>query len=97
MRAARIPCTVGGIFSALSDRGELHRGAIADQRTLVQQHLHRLFHEERVALGLLGDQSLERNQIFFVAEQRGQHFLGALLAERIEPKLRVVGLPIGKA
>ena len=40
----------------------------------------------------LDDQALERRQFGAVAEQRGQHLVGALLAERIEPQLRVVGL-----
>ena len=55
-----MPCTVGGIFSSPSGRVSLHRAAVADQRALVEQHLHRLFHEERIALGALDDHPLER-------------------------------------
>ena len=59
---------------------------------VVEQHLHRFFHEERVALGLLDDEPLERTQFHAVAEQRRQHLVGAFLAQRVEPQLRVVGL-----
>src|SRR5271154_5872002 len=67
---------------------------IADQRPLIEQDLHRLFHEERIALGFLDDQALERSDCSAVAEQGRQHRLGALPAQRIEPQLRVVSLAI---
>ena len=50
--------------------GELDRRRVAHQRALVEQHLYRLFHEERIALGLLDDQALERRQLGAVTEQR---------------------------
>ena len=62
MRDARIACTVGGIFNSREWLRELHR-AVAHQRSLIEQHLHRLFHEERVALGLLDDYALEWCQL----------------------------------
>ena len=92
MRAARIPCTVGGILRSRISGLVSFTDAVAHQRTFVEQHLHRLFHEERVALGLLDDHALERQQILAVAEQRRQHLVGALLAQRIEPQLGVVCL-----
>ena len=66
--------------------------AIAHQRAFIEQHLHRLFHEKRIALGAFDDEALEWRQLGAVAEHRRQHFLGALVAERVEPQLRVVGL-----
>ena len=60
MRAARIACTVGGIFSSPSDLVSFIV-AVAHQRAFIEQHLHRLFHEKRVALGLFYDQSFQRS------------------------------------
>src|SRR6266851_1594490 len=37
--------------------------SVAYQRPVIQQHYHRLFHEERVALGLFDNEPLEWNQI----------------------------------
>src|SRR5713101_3106501 len=70
--------------------GELDR-AVANQRALLEQRLHDLFDEERIALGLLENQAFERREFAPVVEQRVQHFLAGLGAERIEPQLRVVG------
>ena len=42
---------------------------VAHQCALIEQHQHRLFHEERIAFGLLDDQPLERLQVLAVAEQ----------------------------
>src|SRR5208283_1638204 len=72
--------------------GESDRLAIAYQRTFIEEHLHRLFHEERIAAGPLDDEPLERPYFRRVADHRGQHFFGALLAEWVEPQLCVVGL-----
>ena len=42
--------------------GELH-DSIADQRSLIEQDLHRFFHEERIAFGFLNNYALERRQV----------------------------------
>ncbi len=73
--------------------GEM-RHPVAHQRPLVEQHLHRLFHEKGVALRLLDDHTLERRHLRVLAEQSGEHLLRALLAQRIEPQLRVVSLAV---
>ena len=70
--------------------GELDR-AVANQRALLKQLLNDLFDEEGVALRLLDDQAFERREFGAIIEERFQHFLAGLGAERIEPQLRVVG------
>ena len=65
---------------------------VAKKRALFEQRLHDLFHEERVALRLLDDHALERRQLAAVIEQRHQHLVATLHAERVEAELRVVGL-----
>src|SRR5216683_8134524 len=66
--------------------------AVANQRALLEQRLHDLFDEERIALGLLENQAFERREFAPVVEQRVQHFLAGLGGERIEPELRIVSL-----
>src|SRR6266851_5295417 len=80
----------GWNLNAAQRSGELD-GAVAEQGALLEQRLCDLFHEERVAFGFLDDQALECDQVAAVAKQRLQHFLAALLAERVKPELRVVG------
>ena len=62
MREARIACTVGGIFNSASGLTSLmlplRTSAPSSSSTSTD-----LFHEERVALGLLDDQALERRQL----------------------------------
>jgi hypothetical protein len=67
---------------------------VAHQHTVFEEGLHYLLHEEGRALSAFDDQALEWNQILAVAQQRREHFLGAFLAQRVEPQLRVVGLAI---
>ncbi len=49
--------------------GEFY-GSVAHQRALIKQHLHSLFHEKRVALGLFNNQPLQRLQVLAVTKQR---------------------------
>ena len=93
MRAARISCTVGGIFNSLIGLVRCVV-AITHQRAFIEEHLHRLFHEERIALGLLDDHALERREFGAIAEQCGEHLVGGFLTQRIEAQLRVVGLAV---
>ena len=80
-----MPLTVDGISIDVERPRELHV-AVAHQRSLFEQHLHRLLHEERIALGALDNQSLERLELRRVAQHRGQHLRRAFLAQRIEPQ-----------
>ena len=91
-------------------RGEniLHRGrnlqlrqrlgqpdyAVAHQRTVIEQHLHRLFHEKRIALGPFDDKAFERTRSWPSPNNAVSISCGALLAQRVQPELRVVGLTV---
>ena len=58
----------------------------------LDQRPHALLEEERIALGPLDEQPLERLEAGVVAEQRLQQLLGALGRQRIDAELAVVGL-----
>src|SRR5216684_5702473 len=73
--------------------GELHR-PVALKHAIFEENQHYLFHEEGSALGPLNDEPLEWKQILAVAQHCREHLLGAFLAERVETKLRVIGLAI---
>src|SRR5579864_5893802 len=94
--------------------------AVVRQCAVVQQHLHRLLHEEGITAGALDDETLESFDAVLHArpsgdlkvpgrplpvcawrlcrrrgrgtQKSGEHLLGALLAERVETKLSVIGL-----
>ena len=70
------------------------RGRRRDRRAGARLHkgADALFEEERVAVGPLGQQPLERLQRRISAEQGGEQLVGALRRERVDPKLGVVGL-----
>ena len=92
MRAARIACTVGGIFNSPSglvslDRGPSRTSAPSSNNTCTVSSMKNGLPSVR-----LDDEALERRQLRAIAEQRREHLVGALLAQRIEPQLRVVGL-----
>ena len=84
-----MPCTVGGRRNCESERVNLHC-AIAHQRALVEQRLHHLLDEERIALGALDNQSLECFEFHASTEQRRQHCRAIFAAEGVEPELQVV-------
>ena len=65
--------------------------AVAHQDAFLDEHLIDLLHEERVALGFLLYQSLEWRDTFVVSQQRTQHLVRTLFAQRIE----VVELGLG--
>src|SRR6185503_12255460 len=51
-----------------------------------------LLQQERVALGAEDERRFQRLDRRIMAQQSGQKLVGAGLTERIDPKLRVVGL-----
>src|SRR5579872_160030 len=67
--------------------GKLDSRPLSRQCAFIQQHLHRLFHEEWIALGAFDDERLERLEVGRVAQQLRQHFNRALLRERLESYL----------
>ena len=73
--------------------GKLHT-SVALQHAVFEQNLDDLLHEEGIGLGPFDDQALDRNQILAVAQQRQEHLLSALSAERVETQLRIIGLAI---
>ena len=62
MRAARIAWTVAGTADRLDRPGQTIGAALPDERPRLDQRPHALLEEERVALGPLDQQSLERLQ-----------------------------------
>src|ERR1700730_17817690 len=81
----------GRNFQFAQRLGEFDR-SIAHQRPFIEENLHRLLHEEWVALRLLDNHPLERSELGAIAQQRSQQLPAALLAERIEPQLSIVSL-----
>jgi len=73
---------------------DLNQTALANQRNLVEQHLHKLFYKERVAPRLRDDHALERRHLDPIAEQRREYFRGRLFAQRIEGQLGIVTFAI---
>ncbi len=65
---------------------------IPHQRALVEQGLHHLLDEERIALGALDDHAFERVEFHAFAQQRREHLPCALPSQRIQSQLRVVAL-----
>src|SRR5713101_8365466 len=65
--------------------------AVPDESAIVEQPLHHLLDEERVALGALDYHPLERVEFGAVAQKRRQHLPRAFPPERIQPQLHVVG------
>src|SRR5215469_12300451 len=55
MREARIACTVGGNLQLGKRPGKFHH-AVTHEKPVIEQPLHRLFHEERRAFCLLDNQ-----------------------------------------
>src|SRR5580704_16523575 len=64
--------------------------AIAYQCALVEQRLHHLLDEERIAIGALDNQSLECFEFHASTEQRREHCRAVFAAEGVEPDLQVV-------
>src|ERR1700724_2701196 len=58
MREARIACTVAGTLTAFIDLASF-TAPLGDQRTVIEQHQHHLFHEEGIAFGALDDELFE--------------------------------------
>ena len=61
-------------------------------RAFVEQRLHHLLDEERIAAGTLGDKPHERIEFDALAEQRRQHRRAIRTGQRIQPELRIVAL-----
>ena len=92
MRAASTAWTVAGTRMLVDRAGQAVGAALADQRAGLDQRADALLQEERVALGPLDQQRLQRLDGRIVAEQRGQQLVGAGLPERVDPELGVVAL-----
>src|SRR5260370_22092731 len=76
----------------LRERASHLYSAVAHQRALVEQRLHHLLDEERVALSALDHHAFERIEFDAVTQQRREHLLGTLVAKCGKSQLRVVGL-----
>src|ERR1700688_2790479 len=74
----------------LRERASNLHYAIAYQRALVEQRLHHLLDEERIALGALDNQSFECFKFHASTEQRRQHCRAVFAAQGVEPELQVV-------
>src|ERR1700730_6861507 len=74
----------------LRERASNLHCAIAYQRALVEQRLHHLLDEERIALGAVDNQSLEGFEFPASTEQRRQHCRAVFDAQGIKPELQVV-------
>src|SRR5215469_5482228 len=70
---------------------QLYR-AVAREHSLVKQRFPDLLHEEWIAFSTIDDETFERQKIQAVSEQGRKHLLSALLTQRVEAKLGVVGL-----
>ena len=62
------------------------------QRAFVEQRLHHLLDEERIALSALDDDAFEWIEFHAVAQQHREHLRRAFPLQRIQPQLRVIGL-----
>ena len=82
----------GGHLDLLDFPREAIVTAIARQHLGLGEGVHALFQEERIALGALDQELLERPQARVVAHQRPQQLLGALGRQRIDAELGVVAL-----
>jgi hypothetical protein len=70
---------------------DLHR-AIAHQRPLVEQRLHDLLDEERIAACAFDYQTLERINLDRIAQHGREQLLDAFPAQRVKRELDVVAL-----
>ena len=84
-------CTVAGILSAASGSDKFQSPVGLLQRSLIDQGLNRLFHEERGRARGLDDQALEGREMLVVAKDRGQHFFGVAITKRFQPELLAPG------
>src|SRR5262245_26257346 len=79
-----------------SDRRDVRRQAVRASFTGEDSGLHQgphgLFEEERVALGLIDQQTLERRNLGNVTHQSPQELLGALRGQRVDSELTIVSL-----
>ena len=92
MRAESTACTLAGTV-ALVDRSHQPVGAaLALEVSRLDQRLHDLLDEERVAAGALADQLGQPVERGIGAEQVAEHLLDRLGPERRQGELAVVGL-----
>ena len=91
IRAARTACTLAGMAASATGAASRVGAALAFEAPGLDQRLHELLDEERVALGALADQLSQSVQRGIVAEQLGEQLLDRLGAERGERDLAVVG------
>ena len=92
IRAARTACTLAGTAASLDRSHEPVGAALALEASRLDQRLHELLDEERVARGPLADQLRQPVERGIGAEQVGEQLLDRLGAERGEGDLAVVGL-----
>ena len=91
IRAASTACTLAGTAASATGADEPVGAALALEAPGLDQRLHELLDEERVALGPLADQLRQPVQRGIGAEQLGEQLLDRLGAERSERDLAVVG------
>src|SRR5262249_59911086 len=82
----------GGPRTRVEPRELPIRPALARQHVGLDQGAHALLEEKRVASRPIDQQSTESLQARIVAEQRVQKLSRALVGQRVEPQLVVVGL-----
>ena len=92
MRAARIACTVAGTAIVWIGRGQPIARRARRPAPRLDQRPHALLEEERVALGALDQQPLERRERWGRRRAARPAVLGALRRQRVEAELAVVGL-----
>ena len=87
MRAARIACAVAGTAIASGGLRQPVGAPLAGQHLGLHEGPHALLEEERVSLGPLDQQPLERLEGPVLPEQGVEQLLGALGRQRVEPEL----------